>query len=140
MNELTQKVDAFFSRWSQELLSALRIMAAFMFMQHGGQKMFGFPVAGNREFDLFTLNPGLIGVLEVFGGALLLVGLFTRQVAFVLSGSMAFAYFMAHAPQDFWTRANGGDAAVLYCFVFLYMAAAGGGSWSLDNLWRRRGA
>ena len=139
MSELTKNVDAFFSKWSQELLSALRIVAAFMFMQHGGQKMFGFPVAGNREFDLFTLNPGLIGILEVFGGALLLVRLFTIHVAFVLSGSMAFAYVMVHAPQDFWTRANGGDASVMYCFVFLYMAAVGGGKWSLDNVWRRGG-
>ncbi len=137
MSELTRNVDAFFAKWSQELLSALRIVSAFMFMQHGGQKMFGFPVAGNREFELLSLSPGLIGVLEVFGGALLLVGLFTRPVAFVLSGSMAFAYFMAHAPQGFWTVANRGEAAVLYCFAFLYMAAVGGGSWSLDKLWRR---
>ena len=137
MSELIRKADALISKWAQEILSALRIVAAFMFMQHGGQKMFGFPVAGGREFELFTLNPGLIGVLAVFGGALLLVGLLTRPVAFVLSGSMAFAYFMVHAPQDFWTRANGGDAAVLYCFLFLYMAAVGGGKWSLDNLWRR---
>ncbi len=139
MSELTRNADAFFSKWSQELLSALRIVAAFMFMQHGGQKMFSFPVAANREFELISLNPGLIGVLEVFGGALLLVGLFTRPVAFVLSGSMAFAYFMAHSPRAFWTVANGGDAAVLYCFVFLYLAAVGGGKWSLDNVLRRGG-
>jgi putative oxidoreductase len=139
MSGLSSSADAFISKWSQEILSALRIVAAFMFMQHGAQKMFGFPVASNREFELISLNPGLIGVLEVFGGALLLVGLFTRPVAFVLSGSMAFAYFMAHFPRDFWTVANGGDAAVLYCFVFLYMAAVGGGKWSLDNVWRRGG-
>ncbi len=139
MSELARKADALISSWSEEILSVLRIFSAFMFMQHGGQKMFGFPVASNREFELLTLNPGLIGVLEVFGGALLLVGLFTRPVAFVLSGSMAFAYFMAHFPRDFWTVANGGDAAVLYCFVFLYMAAVGGGKWSLDNVWRRGG-
>ena len=136
MSELIKNVDALFSKYSQELLSALRIVAAFMFMQHGGQKMFGFPVEANREFSLMSLNPGLIGVLEVFGGLLLLLGLFTRPVAFVLSGSMAFAYFMVHAPRAFWTVGNGGDAAVLYCFVFLYMAAVGGGKWSLDNLRR----
>ncbi len=136
MSELIKNVDALFSKYSQELLSALRIVAAFMFMQHGGQKMFSFPVEANREFSLMSLNPGLIGVLEVFGGLLLLLGLFTRPVAFVLSGSMAFAYFMAHAPRAFWTVGNGGDAAVLYCFVFLYMAAVGGGKWSLDNLRR----
>ena len=139
MSGLSSSADAFISKWSQEILSALRIVAAFMFMQHGTQKMFSFPVAANREFELISLNPVLIGVLEVFGGALLLVGLFTRPVAFVLSGSMAFAYFMVHFPRDFWTVANGGDAAVLYCFVFLYMAAVGGGKWSLDNVWRRGG-
>jgi len=111
-----------------------------MFMQHGGPQLFGFPIAQRAELELLSLNPGLIGILEVFGGFLLLVGLFTRQVAFILSGSMAFAYFMAHAPRGFWTVGNGGDASVLYCFVFLYMAAAGGGSWSLDKLWRRSGA
>ena len=91
MSDLIRKADAFIAGWAQEILSALRIVAAFMFMQHGGQKMFGFPVAGNREFELLTLNPGLIGVLEVLGGALLLVGFFTGPVALVLPGSRAFA-------------------------------------------------
>ena len=127
------------SKWSEEILSALRIVAAFMFIQHGTQKLFGFPVEARGAYELMTLSPGLAGLLEVILGPLLLVGIFTRQIAFVLSGFMAFAYFMAHAPRGFWTLANGGDAAVLYCFVFLYIAAVGGGKWSLDTLLRRPG-
>jgi putative oxidoreductase len=80
---------------------------------------------------------GVAGVLELFGGALVLLGLFTRPVAFVLSGEMAFAYFMAHAPQGFWPVLNHGEAAVLYCFAFLYFSAAGGGPWSLDRALRK---
>ena len=125
---------AFLEKWSGEILSALRIVAAFMFIQHGTQKLFGFPTEARAPFELLSLSPGLAGLLEVVLGPLLLLGLFTRQIAFVLSGFMAFAYFMAHAPRSFWTLANGGDSAVLYCFVFLYIAAAGGGKWSLDAL------
>jgi len=122
----------FLSKWSEGILSALRVVAAFMFIQHGTQKIFGFPIEARGPFELFTLSPGLAGLLELVLGPLLLIGLFTRPVAFVLSGLMAFAYFMAHAPQSFWTLANNGDASVLYCFVFLYIAAAGGGKWSID--------
>ena len=82
--------------------------------------------------------PGIAGLLELVGGAFLIVGLFTRPVAFILSGEMAFAYWMAHAPQSPFPVVNGGDAAILYCFVFLYLAFAGGGPWSLDALWRRK--
>ncbi len=128
----------FLSKWSEHILSALRVVAAFMFIQHGTQKIFGFPVEARGPFELFSLSPGLAGILEVVLGPLLLVGLFTRPVAFVLSGLMAFAYFMAHAPRSFWTLANNGDAAVLYCFVFLYIAAAGGGKWSIDAFRRKR--
>ena len=119
---------------SGEILGVTRIVAAFMFLQHGTQKMFGFPVAARSEFDWLTLNPGLAGVMEVVGGVLLLVGLFTRPVAFLCSGLMAAAYWMAHAPRGFflWTVGNGGDASVLYCFLFLYFAAVGGGKWSID--------
>ncbi|HUF71384.1 MAG TPA: DoxX family protein [Gammaproteobacteria bacterium] len=124
----------FLSKWSGEILSLLRIVASFMFIQHGTQKMFGFPVEAVAPYELMTLSPGLAGLLEVILGPLLLVGIFTRHIAFVLSGFMAFAYFMVHAPRGFWTLANGGDAAVLYCFVFLYIAAAGGGRWSIDAL------
>jgi len=114
--------------WSPILLSVLRFVAGLVFFRHGVSKFFGVP-----PFPM-ALNPMLqvAGVLELVGGALLMIGLFTRPVAFVLSGMMAVAYFMAHAPQGPFPIANGGEAAVLYAFVFLYLAAAGGGSWSID--------
>ena len=133
MSGLISNLEDSLSKWKSEIHGLLRITSAYMFMLHGTQKMFGFPVEAYSEFVLLSLVPGFIGVLEVFGGALLLVGLFTRPVAFVLSGSMAFAYWMAHAEPLFNTRANGGEAAALYCFLFLFFAAAGGGGWSLDN-------
>lgn len=112
------------------LLSVLRIMSALIFMAHGTSKLLGFPPPVNAP-AAFSLG-WTAGVLELVGGALLALGLFTRPVAFILSGEMAFAYFLAHAPQSFFPVLNGGDAAVLYCFVFLYIAAAGPGPWSLD--------
>ena len=118
--------------WTPRVLSILRIVAAFLFIQHGTQKIFDFPVAAHGEFELFSLI-GLAAVLEVFGGLLLLFGLFTRPVAFVLSGEMAFAYFMAHAPRGLLPIQNGGELATLWSFLFLYFAFAGGGSWSLDR-------
>ncbi len=130
-------MDKLINAWRPRVLSALRIVAAFCFMQHGTQKMFGFPVAQRYEYELFTMA-GAAGFLEVFGGALLLVGLFTRPTAFVLSGLMAFAYFIAHAPRGFWPYANGGELAAVYAFLFLYLAFAGGGEWSLDRLRGRR--
>jgi putative oxidoreductase len=123
----------FFEAWTPQLLSVMRIVVAFLFMTHGMVKWLGYPAPFPMQIKLFSLF-GLAGVLELFGGALVLVGLFTRPVAFILSGEMAFAYFMAHAPKGFWPLLNGGEAAVLYCFVFLYLAAAGGGAWSLDRL------
>lgn len=120
--------------WGDRLLSVLRIVAAFLFMLHGTQKLFAFPVSEPREpAELFSLM-GLAGVLEVFGGLLLLLGLFTRPVAFVLAGEMAVAYFKSHLPRDFWPNLNGGELAALYCFLFLYLAAVGGGRWSLDTV------
>ena len=122
------------AKWSPHLRSVLRIVAAFLFMAHGTQKLFGFPVAQPRPpVELLSLM-GLAGVLEVFGGALLLVGLWTRPVAFVLSGEMAFAYFYAHAGRNIWPILNGGEAAALFCFLFLYFSAAGPGPLSLDAL------
>ena len=118
--------------WAPRVLSILRIVAALIFMEHGTQKLLGFPPSDSPGPALFSLG-GLAGVLELVGGALLVLGLFTRPVAFILSGEMAFAYWMAHAPDSFFPVLNGGDAAILYCFVFLYLAAAGGGAWSLDN-------
>jgi putative oxidoreductase len=123
--------------WAPRVLSILRIVAALIFMEHGTQKLLGFPPSDRPAPELLSLS-GVAGVLELFGGALLVLGLFTRPVAFILSGEMAFAYWMAHAPDSFFPVNNGGDAAILYCFVFLYLAAAGGGAWSLDNAIRSR--
>ena len=126
------------AKWSgvaPQLLSVLRIVAALMFMQAGTMKLFGWPAAmpGGATVSLMT-QVGIGGVLEAVGGALLLVGLFTRPVAFVLSGEMAVAYFQFHAPQGFWPTVNQGQPAVLYCFIWLYFSAAGAGPWSLDAL------
>jgi putative oxidoreductase len=125
--------------WAPRLLSVLRIVAALIFMAHGTQKLLGFPASPYPAPEAFSL-PWIAGVLELIGGALLVPGLLVRPVAFVLSGLMAAAYWIAHAPKSAFPVLNGGDAAILYCFVFLFMAAAGGGVWSLDNLLRRRRA
>ncbi|HEX3035140.1 MAG TPA: DoxX family protein [Thermodesulfobacteriota bacterium] len=128
--------NTFFTNWAPRLLSILRIVAAFLFMQHGAQKLFGVPSdQPPNPVELISLM-GLAGVLEFFGGLLVLIGLFTRPVAFILSGQMAAAYFMQHAPQGFWPVLNEGELAALYCFVFLYLAVAGGGVWSADRLLR----
>lgn len=130
----------FVETWSPRALSVLRIVSGFMFTAHGTQKLLGFPAPRSSPVDPLSLV-GLAGMLELFGGALLLFGCFTRPVAFVLSGLMAFAYFLAHAPQGFWPLLNRGELAALYSFVFLYLAVAGGGPWSIDRWWRsRRGA
>ncbi|MDO8827523.1 DoxX family protein [Methylophaga sp.] len=126
-------MERFYAAWQPRVLSILRIVTAFMFMQHGGQKLFGFPAPQRYEFDLFTLS-GVAGVLEIVGGFLILIGLFTRPVAFILSGQMAVAYFIAHAPQAFWPLLNNGELAALFSFIFLYLFVAGGGAWSVDNL------
>jgi putative oxidoreductase len=113
-------------------------MAGLLFLEHGTQKLLGFParMGGGPMPDLLSL-PGIAGSLELVGGALIVLGLFTRPVAFLLSGQMAVAYFLAHAPKSPFPALNGGDAAILFCFVFLYFAAAGAGPWSLDA--RRHG-
>jgi putative oxidoreductase len=130
---------SFLDRFSPQLLSILRIVSALIFMAHGTAKLLGFPATEMfaEPPAAFTM-PWIAGVLELVGGALLAVGLFTRPVAFVLSGEMAVAYWMAHAPRSFYPVQNEGDAAILYCFVFLYIAAAGGGPWSLDNAFFRK--
>jgi putative oxidoreductase len=124
--------------WEPRLLSILRIMTGLLFLQFGLNKLFNFPPTQNHvPYDLFTLVPGLAGLLETVGGILIVFGLFTRPVAFILSGEMAFAYFMAHAPRGFFPAQNAGTAAILFCFIFLYLWLAGGGEWSLDRLLRR---
>ena len=120
--------------WTPRLLGVLRIATGLLFLQHGTAKLLGFPhVAMFDTLQLVSLA-GLAGVLELVGGVLIIVGLQTRIVAFVLSGQMAVAYFMAHAGRSLYPILNGGELAVLYCFVFLYFAAAGGGAWSLDAM------
>jgi putative oxidoreductase len=126
------KISAWSAGMAPYLLSLLRIVTAFIFMEHGSMKLFGFP-APMGDIPLLSLM-GLAGTLEVVGGFLILIGLFTRPIAFILSGEMAFAYFMAHAPQGFWPALNHGEPAALYCFIYLYLAAAGGGAWSVDRL------
>jgi len=121
--------------WEPRLLSIVRIMTGLLFLEHGLAKILDFPhQPTHHAFVLFSLNPGLQGSLELVGGALLALGLFTRPVAFVLSGDMAVAYFMAHAPKSFFPLLNGGELAIVYCFIFLYFWLAGGGVWSLDWL------
>jgi len=122
--------------WAPRVLSILRIVSALLFFEHGSAKLFGFPPS-NFSPEVMSL-PWIAGVLEVVGGALLFLGLFTRPVAFILSGQMAVAYWMAHAPKSFYPLLNGGDGAILFCFIFLYFVFAGGGSWSLDALMRRK--
>jgi putative oxidoreductase len=120
--------------WAPRLLSLLRIVSALIFLEHGTQKLLGFPpmAAGGAMPPTLSLI-WFAGMLELFGGLLLLAGLFTRPVAFVLAGEMAVAYWMSHAPKSLYPALNGGDAAILYCFIFLYLAAAGPGPWSVDS-------
>jgi putative oxidoreductase len=121
--------------WSPYALAVLRIMTALLLIAHGTQKLFGFPAGpdGGSTVQLVSLM-GLAGVLETFGGLLILIGLLTRPVAFVLAGFAAAAYFIGHAPQNFFPSLNGGDAAILYCFIFLYMIFSGPGAWSVDGV------
>jgi putative oxidoreductase len=116
------------------MLSILRIMVGLLYMEHGLAKILDIPHQPNHApYALLTLNPGLQGLLELVGGLLLALGLFTRTVAFVLAGNMAVAYFMVHGPRGFFPLLNGGELAIVYCFIFLYFWIAGGGEWSLDR-------
>src|SRR5215210_4884705 len=127
-------LNSLHTTWSPRLLSILRIITGFLFMEHGGQKLLGFPAPMPGGTPTLMSLMGLAGILELFGGLLILLGLFTRPVAFMLAGMMAVAYFLAHAPGGFWPLLNKGELAVFYCFVFLYLAVAGGGVWSIDRL------
>jgi len=119
--------------YAPQVLSVLRIMSGLLLLQHGTTKYLGFPVGPMNNASPLTMG-GAAGILELIGGVLLIVGLFTRPVAFVLSGMTAVAYFYAHAPGGFFPLLNGGELAALYSFVFLYIAAAGGGAWGIDAL------
>ena len=130
------------NRWAglaPRLLSVLRFVAGLQFLEHGTQKYFLIPPSPHGSVHLFSLL-GVQGCLELAGGVLILLGLFTRPVAFILAGNMAVAYFIVHLPNSFFPALNGGDAAILFCFVFLYLSAAGGGAWSLDAMRRSGGA
>lgn len=129
-------MDQLQTDWAPRVLSVLRIVAALIFLEHGTSKLLGFPLTDHSWPEFLSLS-WIAGFLELVGGTLLLIGLFTRPVAFILSGEMAFAYWLAHAPKSAFPLLNGGDASILYCFVFLYIAFAGGGPWSLDALWKR---
>lgn len=115
----------------------MRMVVGVLFMSHGAQKLFNFPPSDHPMSIQLGSLMGVAGLLELVGGGLIILGLFTRPVAFILSGEMAVAYFMQHAPHGFWPIVNKGESAVLYCFAFLFMAVAGAGSWSLDALFSR---
>jgi putative oxidoreductase len=133
-NTTAPNIVAKWPTWAPYLLSVLRIVTAFLFMQFGMAKLFAFPAAimpGEGTAPVVSLV-GLASILETFGGLLLLLGLFTRPVAFIVAGEMAIAYFVGHAPQGFWPVLNQGHPAIMFCFVWLYISAAGPGPWSLD--------
>jgi len=125
------EVDSFIYRYSDEALSLLRVVAALLFFLHGTSKLFGVPQFGMEEPEIFSLF-WVAGIFELIGGALLIVGLYSRPVAFLLSGEMAVAYWTVHAPISIYPSENQGEAAILFCFIFLFIAAAGPGRWSLD--------
>lgn len=129
-----QSLDA----WAPRVLSLLRIIAALLFMEHGLMKLLHFPAPQPGAPDPLPTMLLAAAWIEVVGGGLLTLGLFTRAAAFVCSGQMAVAYFTAHASQGFWPALNGGEPAILYCFVFFYLVFAGGGAWSLDAMRRRK--
>jgi len=135
------KLDERLVLWAPRMLAGLRIMAALLYIQHGTQKLFNFPERATPPSG-DGLSPLILvaGILEAGGGLAFLVGLFTRPVAFILSGMIAVAYFMAHAPQGFFPILNRGDLAILFCFVFLYFVFAGPGAWSLDGMIARKKA
>ena len=121
------------SRYSPQLLAVLRIVTALLFLEHGTQKLFGFPPMATPASPAMETIILVAGILELVGGLLLLVGFLTRPTALILSGEMAIAYFMVHAPMSFFPVENFGESAILFCFVFLYLVAAGPGAWSIDG-------
>lgn len=128
----------FLDRWAPQIHAALRIVAALLFMEHGLMKLFAFPAAQPGVPSPLPMILVAAAVIEVAGGALIALGLFTRLVAFVCSGEMAVAYFMGHASKGFWPALNMGEGAILFCFIFLFLAAAGPGAWSIDGSMGKR--
>jgi len=129
-----------FDTWSPRVRSILRIVAALLFMEHGLMKLFHFPAAQPGVPDPLPALLMAAAIIEVVGGTLVALGLFTRVAALICSGEMAVGYFMAHASNGFWPALNGGDAAILFCFIFLYFAFAGPGEWSIDAARSRHSA
>ena len=129
-------MEEFCAKWQPQFLSVLRIMAGLLFLEHGTSKYLGFPHV-EKVPEALSMS-GVGGMLELVGGALIALGLFTRPVAFLLAGEMAIAYFYAHAPRAFFPVLNAGDAAILFCFVFLYLFFAGPGPWSIDAMMKRK--
>lgn len=122
-----------YSDYTPYLLGVMRIVVAFLFMAHGTQKLFGFPSGEPIQIDHIATLYGIAGLLETIGGFFLVIGFLTRPFAFVLSGEMAVAYFIVHMPEGFWPLLNGGEKAMLYCFIFLFISAAGPGTFSIDK-------
>lgn len=129
---------SFLTPYTTQLRGVLRVMSGLLLLQHGTTKHLNFPAGSLNDTPLASMS-GAAGALELVGGVLLIIGLFTRPAAFILSGMTAVAYFYAHAPQSFFPILNGGELAALYCFVFLYLAAAGPGAWSVDGARAARG-
>jgi putative oxidoreductase len=125
-------MGAVLTAWSPQLLSVLRIVAALLYMLHGTSKLFAIPAGSSGATVALASRLGAAGTIEIIGGTLILIGLFTRPAAFVCSGEMAFAYFLSHAPRGWIPLQTGGELPILYCFIFLYLAAAGPGPWSVD--------
>lgn len=123
----------FLDKYALQILGITRIVAGLAFLEHGTIKLFGFPTGNVATLVSLMSLHGLAGIIEVVGGILIILGLFSRIAAFITSGEMAFAYFMAHFPVSFFPTQNGGDAAILFCFIFLYLAAAGPGSFSINK-------
>jgi putative oxidoreductase len=123
--------EARLQAWTPRMLSVLRVVTALLFLQYGLSKYFGFPAKPPANFAMFSLI-GLAGAIELLGSLLLLVGLYSREAAFIMSGEIAVAYFMRRAPNGFFPQVNGGGLEVLFCFVFLFLFVAGPGSWSVD--------
>src|SRR5262249_49698688 len=126
-------IDSLLATWSPRVLSILRIMVGLLFLEHGTSKYLSLPVSPSTGVAPVSLS-GINGMIEIVGGGLIVLGLLTRPVAFILAGDMAVAYFVTHAPRVFFPLLNAGELAIIYCFVFLYLAVAGGGVWSLDHL------
>ena len=129
-------MDEFCTKWQPQFLSVLRIMTGLLFLEHGTSKFLGIPHV-EKVPDPLSMS-GIGGMFELVGGALIVLGLFTRPVAFLLSGEMAVGYFYVHAPGFFFPLLNGGEAAILFCFVFLYLFFAGAGPWSIDAIMKRK--